>query len=200
MLFRNTVLRCLSLRYFTRGITCREVLNRLEIVLIEAHSAYTDGYNEDRGGQDEFRYSEAWEHSDEICRLYRNDLHTIRQLAKQFGTSHSTIRVILESQRVQRRKKSHGWEHAQEIYNLYTQEKKSMVEISEKYDISSITVSRILASYKIKIKSGRPKNHEIWEHQSEICRLYTIEMLSYEKIAKQFGTNKNQIRRILMTK
>ena len=180
-------------------ITCREVLNRLEIALIEAHNAYTDGYNEARGGQDEFRYSEAWEHSDEICRLYRDDLQSIRQLAKIFGTSYTTIRVILESKGVQRRKKSHGWEHAQEICNLYTQENKSMVEISEKYDISLDTIRKILVAYRIKLRpANRPKSHEIWKHQSEICRLYTIEMQSYEKIAKQFGTYKNQIKRILM--
>ena len=34
------------------GITCREVLNRLEIALIEAHNACTDGYHQNRGGQD----------------------------------------------------------------------------------------------------------------------------------------------------
>lgn len=181
------------------GITCREVLNRLEIALIEAHNACTDGYNEDRGGQDEFRYSEAWEHSDEICRLYRDGLQPIRQLAKIFGTSPTTIVVILESKGVQRRKQSHGWEHAREICNLYTQENKSMVEISEKYDISQETIRRILGAYGIKLRpANRPKNHEIWKYQSEICRLYTIEMQSYEKIAKQFGTNKNLIRRILM--
>ena len=181
------------------GITCREELNRLEIALIEAHNAYTDGYNEDWGGQDEFRYSEAWEHSDEICRLYRDDLQSLRQLAKQFETSYGTIKVILKSKGVQRRKKSHGWEHAQEICNLYTQENKSMVEISEKYEISPSTVKKILVAYRIKLKpANRDKNHELWKHQSEICRLYTIEKQSYVRIGKQFGTCKNQIKRILM--
>ena len=74
-----------------------------------------------------------------------------------------------------------------------------MAEISEKYDISLDTIRKILVAYRINLRpANRPKNHEVWEHQFEICYLYTIEMQSYEKIAKQFGTYQNQIKRILM--
>ena len=181
------------------GITCREELNRLEIALIAEHGAYESGYNRHIGGQDEFRYSEVWEHSDEICRLYTEDLKPLQKIADMFDTNKVMIRAILEANGIERRdNKSHVWEHAEEICRLYTIENKSSIQIAETYDVHTDTIRNILESNGIRRKpTGRHITQKTWQYQSEICYLYTIEMKPLERIAKQFGTNHMQIKRVL---
>ena len=179
------------------GITCREELNRLEIALIAAHDAYKDGYNRHPGGQDEFRYSEAWEHSDEICRLYTDDLKSLQKIADQYSTSTPTILVILEANGIERRDKSYAWEHSNQICALYADRNKTLREISEIYGVSAYLIMGILESNGIGRKPRRHKTHKTWQYQSEICYLYTVEIKSFERIAKQFDTNPIQIRRVL---
>ena len=184
-----------------QGITCRDVLNSLEIALIAAHNAYTAGYNEHRGGQDEYRYSQAWEHSDEICRLYDEGRMSLRKLAERYDTSTPTIQAILEINNVKRRGEHRGksdiWQHAQEICRLYTKEKKPSTEIAKIYSIDPKTIRRILEANNVKRRSKGKHGINLWQHSKEICRLYTKDLLSYQKIADRFSTNHIQIRRIL---
>ena len=180
-----------------KEIACREVLNILEISLIAAHNAYPEGYNEHRGGQDEFRYSEAWEHAHEICRLYTEERAPLRQLAERFDTSTPTIQAVLKVKGVERRIKSDAWKHAQEIYSLYVNQSKTSYEIADIYNTSDKTIIRILKSYGMEIRGSKHRKHKTWQYESEICYLYTVEMKSLERIAKQFNTNPMQIRRIL---
>ena len=46
-------------------------------------------------------------------------------------------------------------------------------------------------------KSGRKKKGH-WKHSKEICRLYTKDLLSLQKIATLFKTNQMAIRRVLI--
>lgn len=180
------------------GITCREVLNRLEITLIAEHGAYESGYNRHIGGQDEFRYSEAWEHSDEICRLYAQKRKPLRELAEWYDTSTSTIQSILESNGIERRDKSEAWEHTKQICALYVDRNKPLREISEIYGVSERSIINILEANGIgRRPAARHKTHKTWQYESEICCLYTVEIKSLRRIAEQFGTNQMQIRRIL---
>ena len=182
-----------------QGITCRDVLNSLEIALIAAHNAYTEGYNEHRGGQDEYRCSQAWEHADEICRLYDEERMSLRELAEQYNASHSTIQAILRVNDIECRNKSYAWEHSQEICHLYTKRSKTLVQIAEMYDVSERLIAGILEVNEINRKpASRHKKHRTWQHSKEICRLYTKDLLSYQKIAERFSTNPIQIRRILL--
>ena len=88
--------------------------HNIEIALIEAHDSYRNGYNQHPGGQDEYRYSDAWEHAEAICRLYREELMPVRRIADQFRTTKGTILAILEANGIERRDKSDAWEHAQQ--------------------------------------------------------------------------------------
>ena len=180
-----------------QGITCRDMLNKLEITLIAAHNAYTEGYNDHRGGQDEYRCSEVWEHADEICRLYTEELLSLDEIAHRYDTNRVMIQQILKAGDIKRREKSHAWEYADEICRLYTTEKKSLKQIANIYGVSDKTIHRILKINNVRTrKTGRHKEH-LWQHSKEICRLYTKDLLSYQKIADRFSTNHIQIRRIL---
>lgn len=179
------------------GITDRDVLNVLEIALIKAYDSYKNGYNEHPGGQDEYRYSDAWEHTEEICCLYREELMSARRIADQFSTTKNTILAILEVNGIERRDKSHAWEHTQEICHLYTKRNKSTLAIADLFDVSPKTINKILRKNGISMKNNNRHKGQIWEHADEICRLYTEELLSHQKIADRFGTSRTQIQRIL---
>ena len=179
------------------GITDRGVLNVLEIALIEAHDAYRNGYNQHPGGQDEYRYSDAWEHAETICRLYREELMPVQRIADQFSTAKGTILAILEANGIERRDKSYAWEHAQQICHLYTKRNKSTLAIADLFDVSRKTIDNILRKNGINMRDKNRRKGQIWEHTDEICRLYTEELLSHQKIADRFGTSRMQIRRIL---
>lgn len=181
-------------------IPCRDVLNQLEIALIAAHDAYTQGYNEHRGGQDEYRYSKVWEHADEICRLYSDDLKSLEDIAKQFNTNKTMVQAILKAKGVDRRgvgrNKLEVWKHAQEVCDLYAIHQKTLSVIAKIYDVSPNRIAQILKEKGVKIRErgkGVSQNHS-----AEICRLYEKEFLSYQKIAKRFNTSGTHIRRILI--
>ena len=182
-----------------QGITCRDMLNKLEIALIAAHKAYTEGYNDHRGGQDEYRYSEIWEYADEICRLYTEELLSLDEIAHRYDTNKTLIHAILKANNINRRDKSHAWEHAGEICRLYTIEKKALREIAKTYNVNENTICRILRENQIAIRNrgGSRKEKGVWIHSTEICRLYTQDLVSQQKIADIFSTNPMQIRRIL---
>ena len=180
------------------NIRCRDVLNQLEIALIAVHDTYKNGYNEHPGGQDEYRYAKAWEHAEDIIRLYTEGKKSLREIAEQQKTSTVTILAILEMNGIQRRHWSDAWEHSEEICNLYTQEKKSASVIARLYGVHENTILNILEHNKVKRrKTGRRKS-ELWDHADEICRLYLEEGLSLEKIAARFDTNAMAIRRVLI--
>ena len=180
------------------NIPCRDMLNQLEIALIAAHDAYTQGYNEHRGGQDEYRYSEVWEHADEICRLYSANLKSMEQIAKQFNTDKVMIYRILRAKGVESRKRSYAWEHSQEICELYEKHKKSLQNIASVYGVTRRTIIKILKSNGIPIREARKPKGKLWEYSKEICELYTQHLLSFDKIAKRFKTSPIAIRRVLI--
>ena len=179
------------------GITDRDVLNVLEIALIKAHDSYRNGYNRHTGGQDEYRYSDAWKHTEEICHLYHEELTSMQRIAEQFSTTKNTILAILEANGIERRDKSHAWDHAQEICHLYTKENKSTLAIADLFGVADKTINKILRKNGISMKDNNRHKGQIWEHTDEICRLYTEELLSCQKIADRLGTSRMQVRRIL---
>ncbi len=179
------------------GITCRKVLNALEIVLIAAHDSYRNGYNQHSGGQDEFRCSQAWQHAAEICRLYTAEFKSLRQLAERYDTTWITILEILKVNGIERRDKSYVWEHAQEICDLYTEQNQSTLIIGNMFGVSDGVIGKILKANGISVKSEGRYKGEIWKHAAQICHFYAEELLSYQKISDRYGTNSMQIRRVL---
>jgi hypothetical protein len=169
----------------------------VKIVLIAAHDSYRNGYNQHRGGQDEFRCSQAWQHAAEICRRYSEEFKSLRQLAEQYDVSCITILEILKVNGIERRDKSYVWEHAQEICDLYTEQNKSTLIIGSMFGVSHFVIGKILRANGIRMKRFRRYKGRIWKHAAQICYLYTEELLSYQKIADRYGTNPMQIRRML---
>lgn len=179
------------------GITCRHILNELEILLISSHNSFRNGYNQHSGGQDEYRLSKLWKHADEICHLYTIEEKSLAQIARQFDTSKVMIMTILEANQIKRRDKSPAWEYSEEICRLYTEELISCVEIASMIEVSEGTILRILKKHNIKTRKVGKLLDNLWEYQNEICRLYTVEMKSTGEIAEIYNTNRMRIHRIL---
>ena len=166
--------------------------------MITVHDTYKNGYNEHPGGQDKYRYAKAWEHAEEICRLYTEQKKSLREIAAHHQTSTPTILAILEMNGIERRHRSDAWEHSEEICTLYTKEKKSAFVIAHLYGVHERTIIRILEYNKVKRRKARRRKSELWDHADEICRLYLEEGLSLDKIANGFGTNGIAIRSVLI--
>lgn len=177
------------------GIDCPDVLNEIETLLIASHNSIKKGYNRSRkqGGH---LLSDVWEHANEICRLYTIEKKSLARIASQFDTSKVMIMRILEVNQIKRREKSQAWEHSEEICRLYTEELKSLAEIANIFEVSEKTISNILKKHNIKMRP-RKQLDKLWEHQNEICRVYTVEMKTTGEIAEMYDTNRMQIHRIL---
>ena len=94
-----------------------------------------------------------------------------------------------------------------ETIRLYTVELKPLEYIAEVLNVSRSTVTRVLKSNKIKIRKGqnqhtqkrRPSHNrsDAWNHQEEIIKLYTKDMLSLRKIAIRYNVRSGAISNIL---
>ena len=179
------------------GIDCRDRLNQLEIDLITLNDSHKKGYNKHRGGQDRYRESEAWRHAEEICRLRTTEHKTLRELGKRFNTSSVTIKRVLNACSVDTQRISYAWKHQNEICSLFEEFGLTQKELAERYFVSKSTITNILRENNIELKGRGRVQRRLYKYTEEILRLYTKEFLSYEKIAKRFGTNSVSVRRFI---
>lgn len=179
------------------GIDCRHTLNQLEIDLITLNDSCKKGYNRHRGGQDRYRESELWQHASEIIRLFNEDHKSMNKIAKQFNTSRGMIKRILNTFGVDTKHWSRARKFQKEACKMFSKDGFTQKEIAEYFSAPVASITKILRDNGIEL-SGKGRNQRrLSKHTEEILRLYNEEFLSYEKIAKKFGTNRVTMRRFI---
>lgn len=70
-------------------------------------------------------------------------------------------------------------------------------EIAERFSAPIGSIAKILRDNYIESSKKGRNQRRLSKHTEEILRLYNEEFLSYEKIAKKFGTNRVTMRRFI---
>ena len=179
------------------GIDCRHTLNQLEIDLITLNDSYKNGYNRHRGGQDRYRESELWQYASEIIRLFNEEHKSMNKIAKQFNTNRGMIMRILNAFGIHTKYWSRARKFEKEICKMFGKDGLTQKEIAEHFSANEASITKILRDNGIAPNKKGRNQRRLSKHTEEILRLYNEEFLSYEKIAKKFGTNRVTMRRFI---
>ena len=179
----------------------------LEIEEAKKHNSYyPNGYNiqpAGGGGNEIKRYSKAWDHSEEICKRYKNG-KSIASIAKMIACDRSTVaKILLENKfRIKGNSESQlGFdisEHSDEICEFY-KNGETLKSIAKDFDCDPSVIRRTLVENNIKIRTQSEERlgFDISEHADEICRRY-IDGEVITPIAKDFDCDPSVIRRTLV--
>jgi len=179
------------------GIDCRHTLNQLEIDLITLNDSHKNGYNRHRGGQDRYRESELWQHASEIMRLFNKEHKSMNKIAKQFNTNRLMIKRILNTFGVDTKHWTRARKFEKEVCKMFSIDGLTQKEIADRFSAPIGSITKILRDNCIESSKKGRNQRRLSKHTEEILRLYNEEFLSYEKIAKKFGTNRVTMRRFI---
>lgn len=182
-----------------------DILNKRERFWIKYYNTYENPYhyNKTPGGSG-VGISKAWNHIDEICELYQNNIDiSTYDLANQFNCSQRLICSILKAKNIDVQmypKRNSIWDHVDEICELYQNTNINITKLAKQFNGSRKTVKQILKENNVKIKNRSVQNNclsAVWDHANEICALYENTNISIRKIANQFNCDRATITTIL---
>ena len=195
-----------------------ELLNNYEITTIAKYNAvFPNGYNQTFGGDgcnasDETSrkiskaVSKTFAESPEIWREAQKratEVAAKHNTGREYSESHrKNISKALTGKKLNRpaHNRSALWDNVDEVIRLYTEEKLSCMSIAAKYGVSSSAAHNLLKSNGVKLfRNRRSVRREIWNHQDEVVRLYTVEFKTMADIANIFDVTGGTVKRVLVS-